>query len=85
MQETNDSRYHTGNALCDTLRFLNDAAYAVLPRDVAHRLGEFEKNLLGSIRWLVEKEIQWIDESLAASDRLREEWRRGPRAERDAG
>jgi hypothetical protein len=79
MEGTNNSRYKTGNAVCDALRFLCDASFAVLPRDVAQQFGEFEKNLWGDVRWFAEKNIGWIDDSLAAADRLREEWRR-PRA-----
>ena len=75
MADTNDSRYKTGNPVCDALRFLCDASFAVLPRDAAQHLGEFEKNFWGSVRWFAEKNIGWIDESHDA-DRLREEWRR---------
>ena len=76
MTDTNDSRYKTGNPLCDTLRFLRDASFAVLPRDAAHQLGEFEKNFWGGLRWFAEKNVGCIDESLAAADHLRDEWRR---------
>jgi hypothetical protein len=38
-------------------------------------LGEFEKNFWGGVRWFAEKNIGWIDDSLAAAERLREEWR----------
>ena len=27
MNEVNESRYHTGDTLCDALRFLSDASY----------------------------------------------------------
>jgi hypothetical protein len=76
MIDTNDSRYKTGNPIFDAMRFLCDASFAVLPRDTAHHLGEFEKNFWGSVRWFADKSITRIDESLAAADRLREEWRR---------
>ena len=69
-----DPRYNTGNPVCDALRFLCDASFAVLPRDAAHKLGEFEKNFWGGVRWFAEKNMSWVDESLAAGDRLREEW-----------
>jgi hypothetical protein len=77
MADINDSRYKTGNPIADALRFICDASYAVLPRDAAHQLGEFEKNIWGGLRWCAERGVQRIDESLAAADRLREEWRRG--------
>jgi len=76
MSDTNDSRYKKGNPVCDAQRFLCDASSAVLPRDAAQHLGEFEKNFWGGLRWFAEKNIGWIDESLDAADRLREEWRR---------
>ena len=81
MQETSDSRYNTGNVVCDAVRFINDATYAVLPQDLAHRLGELERNFWGGVRWLVDKELSWIDERISGSDRLREEWRQRARQE----
>jgi hypothetical protein len=44
---------------------------------VAHEFGEFQKNVLSSIRWLIDKEIEWVDARVEGGDRLREEWRRG--------
>ena len=76
MADTNDPRYDTGNPFCDAIRFLCDASFAVLPRDAARQLGELEKNFWGGVRWFADKNIGWIDESLAAADRLRDEWRR---------
>jgi hypothetical protein len=76
MEGTKDPRYKTGNPVCDALRFLCDASFAVLPRDAAQKLGEFEKNFWGGVRWFADKNIGWVDESLAAADRLRDEWAR---------
>lgn len=76
MQETKETTSSAGNNLCDAMRFLCEASYAVLPRDVAHQLGELKKNFLGGVRWVIEKDIEWIDECVAGGDRLREEWRR---------
>ena len=75
MADTNDSRYNTGNPILDAIRFLSDAKFAVLPADAARQLGEFEKNFWGGVRWFADKNIGWIDDSLAAAERLREEWR----------
>ena len=74
MANTTDPRYNSGNPVCDALRYLGDASFALLPRDTAHKLGEFEKNFWGGVRWFAEKNIGWIDESLLAADRLRAEW-----------
>jgi hypothetical protein len=88
MEETTKSRYNTGNPLCDAARYVNDAAYAILPRDVAHSLGEIEKNFWSGVRCFVDKELEWIDARLEGSDRLREQWREAARrseAERATG
>ena len=88
MPETTSSRYDTGNPLCDAVRYINDATYAVLPRDVAHALGELEKNFWSCVRAFADKELGWIDERLKGSDRLREDWRecaRKRQAETTAG
>lgn len=87
MEEKQGSQYCTGDTLGDALRFLCEASYAILPRDVAHKLGEFEKNLWGGVRWFADKKIGWIDRVIEGSDRLREEWQRRrtePRAETSA-
>src|SRR5215216_708037 len=76
MNGTSDPRYNTGDSLKDVWHFLCDAKYAIFPADVAHRVGEFEKNFWGGVRWFAEKNLEWLDEALAGGDRLREEWRR---------
>ena len=81
MNEKTESRYGTGNGVCDALRFVCDASFAIWPRDVAYKIGEFEKNLWGGVRWFAEKNIGWIDEALRGGDRLREEWQRRSGAE----
>ena len=85
MEEARGSDHCSTEAVCDALRFLGDASYAVLPRDLAHQLGELKKNFWSGVRWLVDKEIEWIDARVAGGDRLREEWRSGTRREKGAG
>jgi hypothetical protein len=75
MEEREGSR--ECNDLWDALRFLGDASYAIMPEDIAHRVGELKKNFWGGVRWLAEKETEWIDARVKGGDRLREEWRRG--------
>ena len=64
------------NAIYDAARYLGDASYAILPRDMAHSLGEFKKAFLNNVRYLVDKDIEWVDARVAGGDRLREEWKR---------
>ena len=63
------------NAVWDGLRQIGDFSYAILPRDIAHACGDFNKALLNQIRSLVDWEIRWTDERVAGGDRMREEWR----------
>ena len=76
MPDTNESPYSTVNVIKDGLRYLGDASYAILPEDIAHRLAELKKSFLGGVRWLVEKEVEWIDARVEGGDRLRDEWQR---------
>ncbi len=75
MEETN-SDYCKRNPVCDTFRFICDASYAVLPKDIAHQVGELKKNFLSGVKWVIDKDIEWIENRVAGGDRLREEWRR---------
>ena len=63
------------NAFWDGLRQIGDFSYAILPRDIAHACGDFNKALLNQIRDLVNWEIRWTDERVAGGDRMRDEWR----------
>ena len=76
MDEEKDPINSVYTAICDAARYLGDASYAVLPHDMAHSLGEFKKSFLNNVRYLVEKDIEWVDARVACGDRLREEWRR---------
>ena len=76
MRSTNESSGDTLGAIKDALRYLGDASYAILPEDVAHRLAEIKKSVLGGVRCIVDKELEWVDARVAGGDRLREEWRR---------
>jgi hypothetical protein len=75
MQSTSESSNSTVDAIKDALRYLGDASYAILPEDVAHRLADLKKNLVGGLRCALDKELEWIDARVAGGDRLRQEWR----------
>ncbi|MDQ6651264.1 MAG: hypothetical protein M3Y84_00810 [Acidobacteriota bacterium] len=74
MQETTESGRSVVNELCDALRYLGDASYAILPKDVAHSLGDLKKSFLSTVRTLIDKDIEWVDARVAGGDRVREEW-----------
>ena len=75
MQNARDPVWELKDAFCDGLRQIGDISYAILPRDVAHALGDLKKAVLTQIRSCVDWEIGWIDDRVAGGDRLREEWR----------
>src|SRR5882762_1753921 len=80
MQETTGSASESQssnsvvNELCDALRYVGDVSYAILPKDVAHNLGDLKKSFLGTIRSLIDKDIEWVEARVSGGDRLREEW-----------
>ena len=74
MSEKKTSEYCEFNSVCDAVRFLGDFGYAILPKDLAHQVGDLNKTLLGGMRWLIDKKIEWIDARLEGGDKLREEW-----------
>ena len=75
MQEGRDPVREVATAVCDGLRQIGDFSYAVMPKDIAHALGDLKKAVLSQIRSAVDWEIDWIDDRVAGGDRLREEWR----------
>jgi len=76
MSETSDSINNATDAICDALRYLGDASYAILPANVAHDLANLKKSFLTNVRTLIDKDIEWVDARVAGGDRLREEWKR---------
>jgi hypothetical protein len=75
MDEPRDQIRDACDAVWDGLRQIGDFSYAILPRDIAHACGEFNKAVLNQIRRCVDWEIGWIDERVAGGDQMREEWR----------
>lgn len=73
-KETTESDRSVVNELCDAVRYLGDVSYAILPKDVAHNLGDLKKSFLSTVRSLIEKDIEWVDARVTGGDRLREEW-----------
>jgi hypothetical protein len=79
MQEAEETKETNGDnfvqEICDAFRYLGDASYAVLPKDVAHNLGDLKKSFLSTVRSLIDKDIEWVEARVAGGDRLREEWK----------
>ena len=75
MEDARDPIKDCAAAVCDGIRQIGDFSYAILPRDIAHALGDLKKSFLGEMRNFLDWEIGWIDERVAGGDRLREEWR----------
>ena len=91
MQETADSesQYDCGtniaNELSDALRYIGDVSYAILPKDLAHNLGDLKKSFLATIRSLIDKDIEWVEARVAGGDRVREEWQQRCNQEKSEG
>ena len=73
-EATQNCESNVMNELCDALRYLGDASYAILPKDLAHNLGDLKKSFLSTIRSLIDKDIEWVEARVSGGDRLREEW-----------
>jgi hypothetical protein len=74
MEDARDPIRRVGDAVCDGLRQIGDFSYAILPRDIAHALGDLKKSVLTEVRKALDWEIDWIGERVAGGDKLREEW-----------
>ena len=80
MQETAESGSQTEcgnnivNELSDALRYIGDVSYAILPRDLAHSVGDLKKSFLTTIRSLIDKDIEWVEARVAGGDKVRDEW-----------
>lgn len=75
MTEARERVNNAASEICDALRYLGDVSYAILPRDVAHGLGDLNKSFLNFLRTTIDREVEWIDERVAGGDRLRKEWK----------
>lgn len=74
MQEARSCVNDVANAVCDGLRQIGDVSYAILPKDLAHAVGDLKKALLSTVRDSLGCGIDWINDRVAGGDRLREEW-----------
>jgi hypothetical protein len=75
MEDARDPIKDCATAVCDGVRQIGDFSYAILPKDIAHALGDLKKSFLSEVRNFLDWEIEWIDDRIAGGDRLRQEWR----------
>ena len=75
MEEAQDRARNVADGVFDGLRQIGDVSYAILPKDMAHALGDLKKAVLAQVKCVVDWELGWIDERVAGGDKLREEWR----------
>jgi len=75
MDEVQDRMRDVAEAVKDGMRQIGDVSCAIMPRDLAHALGEVQKAVLSQMRCVADWGTGWIDERVAGGDRLREEWR----------
>ena len=75
MEDAKERINCAASAVCDGLRQIGDVSYAILPKDIAHALGDLKKAFLNNLRSCIDWEVGWIDERVAGGDRLREEWK----------
>ena len=75
MEEARNAVHCVGEALCDGLKQIGDFSFAILPKDLAHALGDLKKAVLSEVRSAVDWEMEWIDDRVAGGDKLRDEWK----------
>jgi len=74
-QDVRSCANDVAEAIRDGLRQIGDISYAIMPRDIAHAVGDFKKAVIWSIRGALDADINWINDRVAGGDALREEWR----------
>jgi len=74
MEGTKDPIRNVAEAVCDGLKQIGDFTYAVLPRDIAHALGDFKRAFWSQVKDAIDREIDWTEARVAGGDRLRDEW-----------
>ena len=50
MEGTRDPIHNVTEAVCDGLRQIGDFTYAMLPRDIAHALGDFKRAFWSEVK-----------------------------------
>ena len=75
MQQGRDPIRDVADAVLGGLRQIGDCSYAILPKDIAHSVGAFNKAVLTQLTTALQWQMEWIDDRVAGGDKMREEWR----------
>ena len=74
MEQANERLRDAADAICDAFNQIGDFSYAIMPRELAHAVGDLKKAVLSSLRGAIDCEIGWIDARVAGGDKIRSEW-----------
>lgn len=75
MEQAGSKSPNVVDALCDAFNQIGDFSYALMPRDIAHAVGDLKKAVLTNLRGAIDWEIGWIGDRVTGGDKLREDWR----------
>ena len=75
MEDTQDPMRKVAEGVCDGLRQIGDFSYAILPKDIAHAIGDFKRAFWSQVKEAIDWEVEWTEARVAGGDRLRDEWR----------
>jgi len=75
MQAGSDPIRDVKDAVCDGFRQIGDFSYAILPKDIAHKLADLKKAALIELTTCLQWQMEWIDNRVAGGDKLRDRWR----------
>jgi hypothetical protein len=76
--------HDAATAVCDGLKQIGDFSYAIMPKELAHAVGDLKKALLSQMRRCIDWDIEWVNERVAGGDRLRDQWQEKCRTQQAA-
>ena len=75
MRAGSDPIHDVKDAVCEGFRQIGDFSYAILPKDIAHKVADLKKSVLTELTTCFQWQMEWIDNRVAGGDKLREQWR----------
>lgn len=85
MEQCEERLHDAADAVCDAFNQIGDFSYAIMPRELAHAVGDLKKAVLSSLRGAIDWEIGWIDARVSGGDKIRSEWQEKCRSRETAG